>query len=95
MMSDLDVLLREAGGAQNRLRVVAQQLLDLGIANERNAGRKALRARGAGATATVACRDRNAVSSASACAAGVLRRALIGLPSIMSVRDRKPHVQPN
>ena len=41
---DLDVLLGEAGGAQNRLRVVAQQLLDLGVANDRKSGRQALRA---------------------------------------------------
>ena len=32
---DLDVLLCEAGGAQDRLRVVAQQLLDLGVADDR------------------------------------------------------------
>ena len=33
---DADVLLREAGGAQDRLRVVAQQLLGLGVADDRN-----------------------------------------------------------
>ena len=42
---DLDVLLREAGGAQDGLRVVAQQLLDLGVADDRKSGRQALRAR--------------------------------------------------
>ena len=46
MMRDLDVLLREARGSQDRLRVVAQQLLDLGVADERNAARQALRLRG-------------------------------------------------
>ena len=34
---DLDVLLREAGGAQDRLGVFAQQLLDLGVAQDRRA----------------------------------------------------------
>ena len=34
---DLDVLLGEAGGAQDRLGVVAQQLLDLGVADDRQA----------------------------------------------------------
>ena len=43
---DLNVLLGEARGAQDRLGVVAQQLLDLGVANDRKAGRQALRARG-------------------------------------------------
>ena len=48
---DLDVLLREAGGAQDRLGVVAQQLLDLGVADDRRAA--AARAGPApGATAT-------------------------------------------
>ena len=36
---DLDVLLAEPGGAQDRRRVVAQQLLDLGVADDRQAGR--------------------------------------------------------
>ena len=39
MMHDADVLLRQAGGAQDRLGVVAQQLLDLGVADERQAAR--------------------------------------------------------
>ncbi len=34
---DLDVLLGEPGGLQNRLRVFAQQLLDLGVADDRRA----------------------------------------------------------
>ena len=42
---DLDVLLGEAGGAQDRLGVVAQQLLDLGVADDRQSRRQALRAR--------------------------------------------------
>ena len=37
MMHDLDVLLREPGGAQDRRGVVAQQLLDLGVADDRQA----------------------------------------------------------
>ena len=41
----LDVLLGEAGGLEARLRVVAQQLLDLGIADDRHAGGGVLRAR--------------------------------------------------
>ena len=43
---DANVLLREAGGFQDRLGVVAQQLLDLGVANERQPARHVLRARG-------------------------------------------------
>ena len=42
---DLNVLLREAGGAQDGLRVVAQQLFDLGVADHGKSGRQALRAR--------------------------------------------------
>ncbi len=42
---DLNVLLREAGGAQDGLRVVAQQLFDLGVADDGKSGRQALRAR--------------------------------------------------
>ena len=35
---DMDVLVGETGDAQNRLRVIAQELFDLGIANDRDAG---------------------------------------------------------
>ena len=35
---DLDVLLGEAGGAQDRLRIFAQQLFDLGVADDRGPG---------------------------------------------------------
>ena len=82
---DVDVLLRETGGAQDRLRVVAQQLLDLGVADQRNAARQALRARRRDATSATAIA--NAVSSASARAAGVRRRALIGLSAFGHVRS--------
>ena len=91
---DLDVLLRETCGVQDRLRVVAHQLLDLGVADQRNAARQARRLGGnrrrhrqeAGTPATA-----NAVNSASARVAGVRRHALIGLPStVMFVRDREP-----
>ena len=37
---DLDVLLGEAGHLQDRRGVVAQQLLDLGVADERQAARR-------------------------------------------------------
>ncbi len=40
---DLDVLLRQSGGAQDRLGIVAQQLLDLGVADDRHAARRRLR----------------------------------------------------
>ena len=91
---DLDVLLREPRDLQDRLRVVPHQLLDLGVADQRNAARQARRLRGnrrrnrqeAGTAATA-----NAVNSASARVAGVRRRALIGLPStVIFVRDREP-----
>ena len=59
---DLDVLLGEAGGAQDRLRVVAQQLLDLGVADERQAARQ-LCAR-AGVTAATASRSTRATANA-------------------------------
>ena len=43
---DPDVLLGKPGGAQDRLRVVAQQLLDFGVADNRHAARRlVLRAR--------------------------------------------------
>ena len=44
---DLDVLLGEPGRLQDRLRVVAQQLLDLGVADDRQAA-SALRLRRTG-----------------------------------------------
>ena len=44
---DLDILLAEIGGAQDRLGVVAQQLLDFGVANDGQPGFSAgLRLRG-------------------------------------------------
>ena len=88
---DLDVLLREAGGLQDRLGVVAHQLLDLGVADERNAARQARRLRGHRRDGKRHAATANAVSSASARVAGVRRRALIGLPStVILVRDREP-----
>ena len=46
---DPDVLLAEARAAQDRLRIVAQKLLDLGVANERHPARHVLRAHRRGA----------------------------------------------
>ena len=54
-----DVLLGEAGGAQDRLRVVAQQLLDLGVADHRHAAqRRFLGARRANRGGDAGGRDR-------------------------------------
>ncbi len=96
---DLDVLLGEAGGAQDRLRVVAQQLLDLGVANDRQPWRQALRVHrrrhdsgGRWAPRPTA----TAVNSATARAAGVVRRTLIGVPpSVMSVWDPRTQCSAN
>ena len=72
---DLDVLLLEAGGAQDRPRVVAQQLLGLGVAQDRRAFLLSWRngASGAQASATAVTR---AVSFAI-----VLRRGKRGATS--------------
>ena len=78
---DLHVLLAKPGDAQNRRGVVAQQLLDLGIANHRDAGGGAgLRPRRTLASATAA-----AAASATAREAGPAGRTLLGgLAAIMS-----------
>ena len=79
---DPHVLFGQSGGAQNGLRIVAQQLFDFGIADQRHPARDAvLGARG--------CEDEvrprgpnsnRAASNAIARAAGAMRRVLIGVP---------------
>ena len=75
---DLDVLRGESGGLENRRRVVAQQLFDLGVANHRDAGigpglRPRRHAAGKLASATAA-----AVATATAREAGFAGRTLLG-----------------
>ena len=79
---DLDVLLRKTGGLEDRRCVIAHQLLDLGVADQRQAARRLSCARAGvimgpppAATATAM-----AVKSATARAAGAARPALIGVP---------------
>ena len=85
---DLDVLLREAGGAQDRLRVVAQQLLDLGVADDRQPGGRLCARAGVGATPRSERRRAQTPSAARARARlASVRRALIGLSAFDHVRS--------
>ena len=84
---DLHVLLREPGDAQDRRGVVAQQLLDLGVADERQAAWPGLGCARAGWPATQ--RARRPSRSAIARDAGIARRALLGVsPVIRNPRFR-------
>ena len=81
---DLDVLLGEPGGAQDRLGVFAQQLLDLGVADDRQAAAALARCAGhAGGNASAAAVSmRDSARALASCA-----RALIGLSSSDHVRS--------
>ena len=72
---DADVLLRQAGGAQDRRAVVAKQLLDLRVADDRQALRLVPEPAIAASAATANAARREA---------GVMRRPLIGLSAIES-----------
>ena len=74
-----DVLFGEAGRAQNRRGVIAQQLLDFGVADDRHAARGASCAcAGASTGPPAAAATAMAVANASARPAGAMRHALVG-----------------